>query len=705
MHRCRLLAFAILLVVTRSALAQGAARSDACSGRWAGAIEIPGSKLDFDVDLTRIVGGVCAGDISIPRQGAKDVALQDLRVAGDSVRFIISGVPGTPTFAGVVSADGRTVTGKFRQAIATFNFAMTRGPKASDVARERLKGFDLFVDSAMTAWRVVGLSVAIVADGETVYLRGHGLRDRERALPMTPQTLLAIGSSSKAFTTFAMGTLVDQGRLAWDVPLRTYIPWFRMQDEFASARLSPRDLVTHRSGLPRHDLLWYNNSTSTREELVRRLAYLPPTADLRERFQYNNLMFLTAGYLVGTLSGATWEEGIRQLVLTPLGMTRTNFSVAASQKDADHSLGYAVRRDTIERLPFRDISLVGPAGSINSSAEEMTKWITLHLNGGKLGDRQVLQPATIRDMYRPYTPIAGMGTAPELGPQSYGLGWFVDTYRGRYRAQHGGNIDGFSAGVTLLPNDAMGIVVLANQNGAAINELIARTAMDRLFGGERKDWNGEGLRLRDAAAAGNNAAADRKGEARVPGTKPSHPLASYAGTYADSGYGAATVTLESDTLIFRYNSISAKLAHWHYETFAALRNVGDPTFADQLFTFRTNGKGKVDALTVAFEPAVAPIDLRRQPEARLRDPAFLQRLTGRYQLPTGPVVTITVRGSVLFWQQGAGTPVELEAEDGTTFVLRSNRTISADFRVGPSGPATNIRATQPGAVFDLPRIP
>ncbi len=701
----RALAPACLLIVAPSLLAQGATRADACSGRWTGAIEIPGSKLDFDVDLARSAGGVCTGDITIPRQGAKDVALQDLRLAGDSVRFTISGVPGTPTFNGSLSGDGRTVTGKFRQAIAVLNFSMSRGPKAADVARERLKGFEAWVDSAMTAWRVVGLSVAIVVDGETVYLRGHGVRDRERNLPMTPQTLLAIGSSSKAFTTFAMGALVDQGKLAWDVPLRTYLPWFRMQDEFATARLSPRDLVTHRSGLPRHDLLWYNNSTNTREELVRRLAYLPPSADLRERFQYNNLMFLTAGYLVGTLSGASWEDGIRQLVLTPLGMARTNFSVAASQKDPDHSLGYTVRRDTIERLPFRDISLVGPAGSINSSAEEMTKWITLHLNGGKAGDRQVLQPATIRDMYRPYTPIGGMGTATELGPMSYGLGWFVDTYRGRYRAQHGGNIDGFSAGVTLLPNDGMGIVVLANQNGAAINEIIARTAMDRLFGGERREWNAEGLRQRDAAAAGAVQNEEKKGEARIAGTRLAHPLAAYAATYADSGYGPATVALERDTLVFRYNGIPAKLAHWHYETFSALRNPADPTFADQQFTFRTNAKGKVDALLLALEPAVAPIVLRRQPEARLRDPAFLQRLTGRYQLPTGPVVTIILRGTELVWQQGTGNPTVMEPEEGTTFVLRVNRAISLEFRVGATGNATAIRGSQPGAVFDMPRIP
>ncbi|NUQ10915.1 MAG: serine hydrolase [Gemmatimonadaceae bacterium] len=684
--------------------AQGTERPDLCSGRWVGTIELPGARLAFDVDFTREPGGTCGGDISIPQQGARDLALKNVRVRGDSLQFEISGIPGTPAFAGAMASDG-SVAGRFTQGAGVFSFTMSRGPRPADLAREALKGFDAWVDSAMTAWRVVGLSIGIVVDGETVYLRGHGLRDRARNLPMTPRTLLAIGSASKAFTTFAMGALVDQGRLAWDAPVRTWIPWFRMHDDVATLRLTPRDLVTHRSGLPRHDLVWYNNTTSTREELVRRLAYLPASADLRERYQYNNLMFLTAGFLVGTINGTSWEDGLRQLVLAPLGMTRTNFSVAESQKDPDHSLGYTVRRDTIERLPFRDITLVGPAGSINSSAEEMTKWVTLHLNGGKLGDRQVLQPTTLRDMYRPHTPIGGIGPAPEIGPRSYGLGWFVDTYRGRYRVEHGGNIDGFSAGVTMLPNDRIGIVVLTNQNGAAITEILARTAMDRLLGAERKDWNGEALRARDAAAPAQRQMEERKGEARVPGTRPAHPLAAYAGTYADSGYGAATVSVERDTLVFTYNGITAKLAHWHYETFAGVRNPADPTFADQQFTFRTGTKGRIESLLANFEPSVPPIVLARQPDPRLRDPAFLQRLTGRYQLPTGPVVTIVLRGNVLLYQQGAGIPTELEPEEGTTFVLRANRSISLEFRLDANGNATAIRGSQPGAVFDMPRLP
>ncbi len=677
---------------------------DRCAGHWVGAIELPGAKLAFEIDLSRQADRSCTGRIAIPQQGMTNGTLKDVAVTADSVRFIIADVPGTPTFRGTFSADGRSAKGAFAQGGSILAFTMAAGPSPAEAARTALAGFDAFIDSARVAWKVVGLSVGIVVNGETVYLKGHGQRDLDKNLPATPQTLFAVGSSSKAFTTFAMGALVDQGRLQWDVPVRTYLPWFRMHDDAVTLRITPRDLVTHRSGLPRHDALWYNNTTMSREELVRRIAWLPLNKDLRETYQYNNLMFLTAGVLVGSINGTSWEDGLRQLALDPLGMKRTNFSVKQSAADPDHSLGYRVRRDSIQRVPFRDISLVGPAGAINSSAEEMLRWVGLHLAGGKMGDKQVIQAATLRDMYRPYTPVSGMGQDAELGPQSYGLGWMIDTYRGRYRAQHGGNIDGFSALMTLLPRDNIGIVVLTNQNGAAITEIIARHAMDRLFGGVRRDWNAEALARSKTAQQSALLGEQRKEEARVPNAPPSHPLAAYAGAYADSGYGPMTFTLERDTLVGTYNGIRAKLQPWHYETFSGLRNPDDPTFENQQFTFRTSAAGRVNAVLVTMDANVPPVVFVRQPDARLKDPAYLARFAGRYQGP-GVVVAVSLRGNVLLWTQGVGTPVELEPEQGARFVLKSNRNISAEFRMDAAGTVTGVRTMQPGAVNDWPRLP
>ncbi|MBA4073215.1 MAG: serine hydrolase [Gemmatimonas sp.] len=701
MRLATLRSVASILLAAAPAAAQ---TPDRCAGHWTGAIELPTAKLAFELDFTRQADRSCAGRIAIPQQGMTNGTLKDVMVTADSVRFTIADVPGAPTFRGTFTADGRSAKGAFTQGGSLLAFAMTAGPSPAEAARAALAGFDAFIDSARTAWKVVGLSVGIVVNGETVYLKGHGLRNLEKNLPATPQTLFAIGSSSKAFTTFAMGALVDQGRLQWDAPVRTYLPWFRMRDDAVTLRITPRDLVTHRSGLPRHDLLWYNNATMSREELVRRIAWLPLNKDLRETYQYNNLMFLTAGYLVGSINGTSWETGLRQLVLDPLGMKRTNFSVTQSAADPDHSLGYRVRRDSIQGMPFRDISLVGPAGAINSSAEEMLKWVGLHLANGKLGDKQVIQSATLRDMYRPYTPIAGLGQDAELGPTSYGLGWVVDTYRGRYRAQHGGNIDGFSALVTLLPRDNIGIVVLANQNGAAITELIARHAMDRLFGGARRDWNAEALARSRVAQQSAVQAEQRKGEARVPNAPPAHPLTAYAGVYADSGYGPMTFALERDTLIVTYNGIRAKLQPWHYETFSGLRNPDDPTFENLQFTFRTSAVGRVDAALVTMDANVPAVVFLRQPDPQLKDPAYLARFVGRYQGP-GVVTSVSVRGNVLLWTQGAGAPVELEPEHGARFVIKANRSITLEFKTDAAGKVTGVRSMQPGAVLDWPRLP
>lgn len=681
-----------------------AAPQDLCTGHWDGRITLPNAALDFDVDFVRSANGDCTGDLSIPAQQARDVKLSNVRVRGDSVHFEMGGVAGTPTFNGAAVADRRTISGAFTQATLKVSFSMTRGASPAERARKALEGFDAWVDSARTAWKVAGLSVGIVVNGEVVYLKGHGYRDVEKKLPVTPNTLFAIGSSSKAFTTFAMASLVEQGKLAWDVPLRTYLPWFKLTDEAVAQRLTPRDLVTHRSGMPRHDALWYNNNWATREELVRRLAYLPLNADLREKFQYNNLMFLTAGYLVGSLTGKTWEEGVSQLVLTPLGMSRTNFSVAQSKADADHAEPYEVRKDTIAHIPFRDITLVGPAGSINSSAADMTRWVTMHLAGGKLEGKQIVRADLVKDMYRPYTPIGGITANPELGPQSYGLGWFVDTYRGHYRAEHGGNIDGFTASVTLLPNDNIGIVVLANQNGAALPQLLSRHAMDRLFGGDRKDWSGLALAASKASAAANLAGAATADSLRTLGTTPQHKLAEYVGAYADSGYGALRVTMERDTLVLTYNNITAKLQHWHYETFRALRNPADPALEGMTVTFRTDARGRVDGAVLPIEPAVKPVAFGRQPDARLRDAAFLQTLVGRYKSALGEI-TITLAGTTLTATQSTGASTVLDPGLGLEFQSRANTSVSMQFVVDAAGKVTALRSIQPGVVMTWARVP
>jgi CubicO group peptidase (beta-lactamase class C family) len=693
----QLLTLATILAPTLSAQ-----QRDRVAGHWAGSITVPGQELAFDVDLVAVANGY-TGDISIPAQNARDIALTALSVRGDSIRFTILGIPGDPTFRGTLTADEKRITGTFTQGPGSYPFTMQRGLNPADAARQALAGFDRFVDSAMTAWKVVGLGLGIVVDGQVVYAKGHGLRNLDQKLPVTPKTLFAIGSSSKAFTVFALGTLVDQGKLDWDKPLITYLPEFRLYDPAATLRISPRDLVTHRSGLPRHDLVWYNNTTSTRADLVRRIAFLPPNKDLREAFQYNNLMFLTAGVLAGRLMNSSWEDAIRRLVFQPLGMPTSNFSVDDSRKTDDFALGYEVRKDTVRSMPFRNIDLIGPAGSINSSTEEMLKWISMHLAGGSIGGKQVINRSTLTDMYAPHMPIGGMPTDKDIGATNYGMGWFLASYRAHYLVQHGGNIDGFSAMVALLPQDNVGIVVLTNQNGSALPALIRNHAIDRILSLTPRNWNAELLAAAKRAEAAGKEAEEKKQSVRVGGTKPSHPLPAYVAEYAHPGYGTLAVTQDGDHLVATYNAISTALDQWHYDVFSGLRNPADPTFEDMKYNFRTNLKGDIDAVAAPFEPSVESIVFTRQPDRRLLDPAWLARFTGRFALPND-TATVLLQGTSLVVVLKGQPPYELVPDRGAEFNLKALAGYSVEFVEEAGGGITELRFKQPNGVFVAKKV-
>lgn len=267
----------------------------------------------------------------------------------------------------------------------------------------------------MNDWKVPGASIAVVADGKVMMTKGYGLRDVKANLPVTPKTVFAIGSITKSFTVTLLGSLVDEGKIEWDTPVRKYLPDFEMYDPVVTERLSVRDLVTHRSGLPRHDAPWYN-SPLPRAELVRRIRFLEPSKDLRTTYQYNNLMFLTAGYLAEQVGGAPWEDLVRRRIFGPLGMSDSNTSVIASQQAPDFARPYELAKKEVKEVPFRNIDQIGPAGSINSSAEDMARYVPMHLGGGKSPDgKTIVSEGNLAQMQVPQIVTQGALRWPELG--------------------------------------------------------------------------------------------------------------------------------------------------------------------------------------------------------------------------------------------------------------------------------------------------
>ncbi len=671
------------------------------AGHWEGAIKLPTGALNFSGDFTTATGGKLAATITIPQQGAKDLPLSNVSQNGLDVSFELAGLPGDPKFSGNLSADGQKIEGTFSQGGANFPCAMERKANPAAVAKDLLEGFAAEAADSLKKFDVPGMAIAIVKGKEIIFAKGFGYRDVEKQLSVTPDTLFAIGSSTKAFTTFTLGTLVDEGKLEWDKPVRTYIPWLKLYDPMTTERLSVRDLVTHRSGLPRHDLIWYNNYEASRESFVRRLAYLEPSADLRTRYQYNNLMFLTAGYLTEVITGKTWEEAARARALQPLGMTRTNFSISDSQKDNDSAQPYAKRDDKVVKIPFRNISNIGPAGSINSSVNEMARWVTVHLNGGKYGEKKLAEAATVNEMHLPQMATGAPGERPDISSTDYALGWMVDTYRGHQRVQHGGNIDGFSANVVLFPKDGVGIVVLTNLNGTPLRDLITRVIADRLFKLEKVEWL--------AAAAANRArseAAAKEGEkkkeaARIAGTQPAHKLADYAGEYEHPGYGVLKVALREGKLEATYNNITTPLEHWHYETFNGGK-AQEPTFENMKYTFQTDVKGYVAKLAATFEPSVNEIVFVKKPDARFFDAAYLARFTGEYDL-LGQTITVSLKGNTLMTQTGNQPRSELIPGVDGDFTPKLSRAVSWHFVIDESGKVAAVELRQPSTVLTAKR--
>jgi CubicO group peptidase (beta-lactamase class C family) len=482
-----------------------------------------------------------------------------------------------------------------------------------------LKSFEDVVNQALKDNNLPGAAVAVVASGKVVYAKGFGFRDLEAKKPMTPNTLFAIGSTTKAMTTTVLGMLVDEGKLEWDKPLRNYLPMFRLSDPIISERITLRDLVTHRSGLPGHDLVWFNNNEITRAELVERIAHLELNADLRECWQYNNLMFMTAGYLAGQLSGDTWEEVMRKRLFEPLGMTRSNFSVTQSQKDNDFAYPYRRNGKKPERIPFRIVDVIGPAGSVNSSVNEMTRWLLFNLRGGKVGDQQLINPATLADIHSPQMVTGEPLRRPEISQSIYGMGWFINIYRGHRRIGHGGGIDGFSTSVMFFPDDDLGIVSFDNGElgELEIATLINNCIADRMLGLKPIDWleqdkakNKKQSEVKeDKEETKKEEGQQSEEEVKIPDTHPSHPLSAYAGEYQNPGYGTLKITLVNDALELTYNGLVSPLEHWHYDVWngAEIESSGPVSFNNMKFLFHSDLEGHISAVQAAFEQKVAPI--------------------------------------------------------------------------------------------------
>jgi CubicO group peptidase (beta-lactamase class C family) len=474
-------------------------------------------------------------------------------------------------------------------------------------ANDLLRDLPKFAEKVLADWGVPGMAVGVVKDGKVIYMDSFGYRDMEKQLPVTTNTLFAIGSSTKAFTATAIGMLVDDGKLDLDTPLIEYLPDFRLFDDYATLHTTTRDLLCHRTGLPGYDALWIL-SAGSRDEFTYRLRYLEPNSDFRDKFQYSNLMYMVAGNLVGRLSDNSWEEFVANRIFKPLNMENSNFSVKSSQRAKDFSQPYMSFTGDAMQVPFRNIDALGPGGSINSNIEDMVQWLLLHLNSGKVDNKQIISEASLAQTHLPNIAIRNP-LYEKMGQFSiYGQGWGISNYQGHSLIEHGGNIDGFSALVSLLPEENIGVVVLSNTLNI-MGYVIVRDIYDRLLGLEEQDWNSyyKNLLAEIMEDMFGTSGAEEKA---IPNTSPSLPLINYAGTYKHPAFERVKIKVDNDKLKATFQSgLTSNLEHYHFDVFKG--STSDFYLPAIVVHFNLNDSGTIVSFSVPLESNVPEIVFKR----------------------------------------------------------------------------------------------
>jgi CubicO group peptidase (beta-lactamase class C family) len=517
---------------------------------------------------------------------------------------------------------------------------------AQQQQREPWPGYDAYVNAALATWKVPGVGIAIVRNDSVIYAKGYGVRELGKPDPVTERTLFAIGSASKAFTSASVAMLVDDGKLRWDDAATKYLPGFQLYDPYATRELSIRDILSHRSGLARGDLLWYGSELD-RDEILRRVRFLQPSWSFRSQFGYQNLMYLAAGQIVARVANTTWDDFVTRRIFQPLGMTSSNTSTRALAGRPDVASPHTEIDDTVHVIPWRNIDNIAPAGSINSNVVDMAQWVRLQLGKGKYNGRQLISSAQVDEMHSPHTIIRQDATWRMLYPGvnffEYGMGWFLQDYRGKKVVQHGGNIDGMSALVTMIPEDNFGMVILTNMNGSTLPTVLMYRTFDLHLKAPPKDWNADRRKAYEGLVQQGREAQKRLEAQRVSGTKPSLPLSQYVGVYADSMYGDARVRDEGGKLILtRGPAFVADLEHWHFDTFRA--NWRARSLGKTFVSFRLGATGKAEEL--AMDLGGAPTAFKRRPEVAdttagvTLAAADLRKYIGNFQSAAPPVAIV-----------------------------------------------------------------
>ena len=461
---------------------------------------------------------------------------------------------------------------------------------------EPLAGLDQAIESAREQWHAPGLAVAIVKDDQVVYARGFGTKHHGRNDPVDAHTVFTLASTTKAFTAMALGLLVEDGKLQWDDPVVKHIPEFRVADPYVTREVTIRDLLVHRTGIETMDILWmrgFDTRTS-----IQHMQYAKQASSLRSTWAYNNSMYVVAAEVVARISGTTFQEFVSRRIFAPLGMSDSLFTGPELPKRANVTGAHRIEDGVVrETEPYLSPDPLGAAG-VQSSVADMAKWLRMLLGKGTFEGKSVAKSETIAEVLKPQMLLASIGypAARQAKPHfyAYGLGWFLQDYKGRLLAMHTGSLYGANAIAALVPEERLGLVMFVNASTVDFRHAFMYDVIDRFLHSRDKDWNADLLKLYGGLQADEHKRHADAVRARPQKAPPSLPLADYAGKYFDPLVGETQIVLDKAgklALAMQPNATFV-LTHWSYDSFAAA-DTRAPQEDRFLLTFTRGADGRI----------------------------------------------------------------------------------------------------------------
>ena len=448
---------------------------------------------------------------------------------------------------------------------------------------------EAFIRKARSEYGVPGVAVAIIHKDRIILLKGYGTCRWGDPAGVDENTIFQLASNTKPFVAAALGIQVDAGKIRWDDTVVQHLPGFALKEPYPSYYATIRDLLAHRTGLPafRGDLL--GDLGYSRDEILSRVRFIEPDHSFREQAAYSNIGFFLAGQLLGRTAETTWEDVVRQRLLVPLGMNRSGFSERLD--DENVAAAHAIIADKLKIIPWNKSVVLGAAGSMTSTASDMVHWMRMQLSGGTFEGRPIIRPETVREMHLPSMVVRpGFSELPPIDIDSgfsYGLGWGTYCYKGHMVVEKGGALDGVRSLVVLVPDQRIGITVLANLNMTVLPEAIRAYVLEQYLGNSGRDLQKEirkhSVQLQEMLKPPN-----------LPGsqTPPSHPLSAYVGLFKSELYGNFIIVQNGDDLLIKAgpSHYSGKLHHWANDTFILSWPILNAGFQEVTFTIGSSGE-------------------------------------------------------------------------------------------------------------------